>query len=136
MTDKEKNSATAMSDNEIIKALECCNSEKESLCFECPYHLCSPACLTRRNTDIIDLINRQKAEIEKLKEASEEAVSCFHRMESLYNIKCMELKVAKAEAVKECLEWVLSLFPEDKNFTTISRFTVNRKLKEMVGDTE
>lgn len=56
-----------------------------------------------------DLINRQKAEIEKLKEASEEAVSCFHRMESLYNIKRMELKVAKAEAIK---------------------------VKEMVGDTE
>ena len=43
----------------------------------------------------------KNAEIEKLKEASEEAVSCFHRMESFYNIKCMELKVAKAEAIKE-----------------------------------
>lgn len=49
----------------------------------------------------LDLINSQKAENEKLKEASKEAVSCFHRMESLYNIKCMELKVAKAEAIKE-----------------------------------
>lgn len=42
----------------------------------------------------------------------------------------------KVEAIKECLEWVLSLFPEDKSFTTISRFTVKQKLKEMVGDTE
>lgn len=41
---------------------------------------------------------------------------------------------AKTEAVKECLEWVLSLFPEDKNFTTISRFTINQKLKEVVGE--
>ncbi len=55
-----------MTDNEIVKALECCNSEKESLCFECPYHLCSPACLTKRNEDVIDLINRQQAEIERL----------------------------------------------------------------------
>ncbi|MBQ3543529.1 MAG: hypothetical protein IJA34_00830 [Lachnospiraceae bacterium] len=47
---------------------------------------------------------KAEAELEKLKEASEEAVSCFHRMESLYNIKCMELKVAKAEATKEFAE--------------------------------
>lgn len=49
-------------------------------------------------SDTLDLINRQEAEIERLKEASEETVQCFHRMESLYNIKCMELKVAKSEA--------------------------------------
>lgn len=49
----------------------------------------------------LDHINRQKAENERLTETSEEAVSCFHRMESLYNIKCMELKVAKTEAIKE-----------------------------------
>lgn len=47
---------------------------------------------------------KAEAEIEKLKEASEEAVSCFHRMENLYNIKRMELKVAKAEATKEFAE--------------------------------
>lgn len=46
-----------------------------------------------------DFIQRQKAENERLTETSEEAVSCFHRMESLYNIKCMELKVAKTEAI-------------------------------------
>lgn len=121
-----------MTDIEIIKALECCACSDG--CENCPY---SKQCDgVEQITNALDLINRQKAEIEKLKEASEEAVSCFHKMESLYNIKRMELKVAKVEAIKECLEWVLSLFPEDKNFTTISRFTVKQKLKEMVGDTE
>lgn len=56
--------------------------------------------------NVISVFSRQKAEIERLKVATEEVVSCFHRMESLYNIKCMELKVAKAEAVKEFAEKV------------------------------
>lgn len=53
---------------------------------------------------LVETIDRQQAEVERLTETSEEAVSCFHRMESLYNIKCMELKVAKTEAYKEFAE--------------------------------
>lgn len=54
-----------MKDNEIIKALECCG--KESDCEKCPYfknkhHLCGESF----NKDVLDLINRQKAEIEAL----------------------------------------------------------------------
>lgn len=40
----------------------------------------------------------------------------------------------KAEAVKEFAERILNLFPADKNFTTISRFTIRQILKEMVGE--
>lgn len=57
-------------------------------------------------TIMFDYINRQKAKIENLQQATKEAVSCFNRMESLYNIKRMELKVAKAEAVKEFVSMV------------------------------
>lgn len=75
------------------------------------------------------LINRQKAEIERLQTDNSSMQSTLAKMS-------MGVEQAKAEAIKECLEWVFSLFPEDKNFTTISRFTVKQKLKEMVGDTE
>lgn len=40
----------------------------------------------------------------------------------------------KAEAYKEFAEIIFSLFPADKNFTTISRFTIRQKLKELVGE--
>lgn len=50
------------------------------------------------------MIDHQKAEIERLQKAGEEAVSCFTRMESLYKIKCKELEVAKTEAIKEFAE--------------------------------
>lgn len=76
---------------------------------------------------LLGIINRQKAEIEtferKLYDEGEALLALNH-----------QLLTVKAEAIKKCLNWVLSLFPEDKNFTTISRFTVNRKLKEMVGE--
>lgn len=52
----------------------------------------------------LDLINRQKAEIERLHKSLEEAISCFNRMESLYKIKCKELEIAKSEAIKEFAE--------------------------------
>lgn len=56
-----------MTDNDIIKALECCNkSDNGKGCFECPYRQYCPDCLRRRNEDTIDLINRQKDEIEAL----------------------------------------------------------------------
>ena len=87
-----------MTDNEIIKALEQC--EKQPYCDGCPY-FAKIGCKKHLYQDALDLINRQKAEIEKLQKAGEEAVSCFNRMESLYNIKNMELKVARAEAITE-----------------------------------
>lgn len=98
-------------------------------------------------------VERQKAEIEKLKEASEEAVSCFHRMESLYNIKCMELKVAKAEAIKEFAErlkakpikcsypllWLSTKDEITDCFNDIMmqfKEAIDTLAKEMVGDTK
>lgn len=49
-------------------------------------------------------IAKQKAEIERLQKAGEEAVNCFIRMESLYKIKCKELEVVKSTAQKEFAE--------------------------------
>ena len=50
-----------MTDNEIIKALECCGG---SNCHECPIEGCTDDIFG----NALDLINRQKAEIEAYKE--------------------------------------------------------------------
>ena len=57
-----------MTDNEIIKALECCGSGHGN-CNDCPYDV--ETCITTEGKiflmkDALDLINRQKAEIERL----------------------------------------------------------------------
>ena len=83
-----------MTDNEIIKALECCLSGKDydTACMKCPIE---PIC---ESDDILlkyalDLINRQKAEIESLK----------HRKTEL-QIRNQELQHEKSEAIKEFAE--------------------------------
>lgn len=55
-----------MTDNEIIKALECC---KDRDCLNCPMlakEFCFGLCGDLVSC-VLDLINRQKAEIERLK---------------------------------------------------------------------
>lgn len=57
-----------MTDNEIIKALECCNLQRNGNCTECPlrysgdWWVCSAIILK----SALDLINRQNAEIARL----------------------------------------------------------------------
>ena len=93
-----------MTDNEIIKALECCSTgETYADCEKngCPLYLgITMGCkyIDKENqlySDALDLINRQKAEIEKLKGST--IVSNI--MES-QRIK----REAKAEAYKEFAE--------------------------------
>ena len=59
-----------MTDNEIIKALECCSDDEPRFCSVCPYYLQdkdNDYCREDMNKDALSLINRQKAEIETLK---------------------------------------------------------------------
>ena len=68
-----------MTDNEIIKALECCKTGDD--CKGCPYYANGRyTCGEHFNEDVLDLINRQKAEIEDLKEAKEKAAATAMRV--------------------------------------------------------
>lgn len=76
-----------MTDNEIIKALDCCNNGN---CDEdCPFFFDRGNCY---NLDdyALDLINRLQAEIEKVK--------------PIHNSFERELECAKQEAIKEFVE--------------------------------
>ena len=58
-----------MTDNEIIKALECCSHRNEDLpCDGCPAYNIAQMCMEDLMSAALDLINRQKAEIERLKQ--------------------------------------------------------------------
>ena len=54
-----------MTDAEILKALECHKAVGTSTCYKCPYK--EGMCSIKLTSDALDLINRQKAEIERLK---------------------------------------------------------------------
>jgi uncharacterized protein (UPF0335 family) len=58
-----------LTDNEIIKALECCNKPiGQAECKKCSYFETENSCAEKLINDTVDLINRQKAEIERLHE--------------------------------------------------------------------
>ena len=60
-----------MTDNQIIKALKCC-AEHVRNCAECPLNVTSlDHCSTRLAQNALDLIKRQKAEIEQYKDYNE-----------------------------------------------------------------
>lgn len=55
-----------MTDNEIIKALECCSNEGLLNCHYCPYDKHCDMGSVQMQVDILNLIKRQKAEIEEM----------------------------------------------------------------------
>ena len=127
-----------MTDNEIIKALECCSTgETYDDCEKngCPLYLgITMGCkyIDKENqlySDALDLINRQKAEIEKLKGST--IVSNI--MESK-RIK----REAKAEAYKEFAEIIKDKWFDNRYDSPDVDFDdfIDNVLKELVGETD
>ena len=85
-----------MTDNEIIKALECCNGW-DGRCLNCPLNREGTNCKEKLNSYALDLINRQKAEVERLNIE-------LQSMRSAANSYKMHYETAKSEAVKDFVE--------------------------------
>ena len=92
-----------MTDNEIVKALECCMG---CACKECSYHneadVADVSCKDRLVIDALKLINRQKAEIETWKK------NCDDLYEEMSERQKAEVEIAKrmgkSKAIKEFAE--------------------------------
>ena len=98
-----------MTDEQIINALECCATDDGDDCFQCPY--CNlffepgnGGCVNRCRKDALDLINRQKAEIERLKRGVTFTIT-IEDFESIKEtvISRLDNKI-KSEAIKEFAE--------------------------------
>lgn len=102
-----------MTDNEIIKALEGCgNWESDKTCDECPANTYGFGCAHKMAKHSLDLINRQKTEIERLKCA-------LHKYIDKDDIKEIEMYEALAEtrvnAIKEFAERLTNRICENVN---------------------
>ena len=87
-----------MTDNEIIKALECC---KDADCLNCP-RLAEELCFglgSNLVSCVLNLINRQKEEIEHYKKA-------FFNSQNIFSDQALENECMKAEidSIKEKLK--------------------------------
>lgn len=94
-----------MTDDEIIKALEYCGSGYGN-CYSCPYD--SGSCITTEGESLLlksalDLINRQKADIEQLKK---DLMMCKLEKEMMYQVA----DEIKSVAIKDFAEQLKKRF--------------------------
>ena len=122
-----------MTDNEIIKALELCSAD-ECWCDDFPYeNLCTDTDITKF---ALDLINRQKAEIERLKDYPK----CVYEYDGDITDYCLKtpcpnyktVDAIKAEAVKEFAKRLKAELSFGKY---IQSDQIDNLVKEMVGET-
>ena len=106
-----------MTDNEIIRALECCKTWDDCKC--CPYCVSGRyTCGEHFNEDMLDFINRQKAEIERLNRDYSTAI------ETMSN----SIRTSRTEAVKEFAERL-----KEKAFVILYQ-DIDNLLKELGGE--
>lgn len=118
-----------MTDEDIIKALEyCCKQGITSECEGCNY---KKGCRTELINDAFDLINRQNAEVERLKKEneilSENADTAFQDgLNEAQDLYANQIKYEiESEAIKNFAELVKDLFaPEDDVRTEINNLVI------------
>lgn len=107
-----------MTDNEIIKALECCHKQHHSNCEACPNEE------TCEEIDIIDsvitLINRKDTEINELKKLLDKRCD-----------RCIEQN--KSEAIKKFAEKLKNLHTE---YDTVTKREIDSLAEEMTESEE
>ena len=110
-----------LTDNDIIKALECCRTDN---CDECPCDLTALGCDLEEYA--IDLIKRLKAEIERLE-------SEIDNVNHDYILLCSDVAENRAEAIKEFAEKLKANTVDWGAAKGVQR-EVDNLVKEMVGD--
>lgn len=123
-----------MNNEEIKKALECCADKDGASCKHCPYNSdCSKGGI-RMLTDSLALINRQQADIERLKyllEREEKATQSFSKQCYKDGIKEFAEKV-KNYVKTHCNPYGKPIFDYDTSLKILKY--LDNLLAEMVGE--
>ena len=123
MTDKK------LTDNEIIEALECCADWCGAIsCWDCP--LKDTGCIHfDKLKDVLDLINRQKAEIERLERLLDKADKDYTRCAKRFFKE--GVKEFAENAKDELYDWVGA--GKSISYSRITK-VIDNLVKEMVGE--
>lgn len=118
-----------MTDNEIIKAMQCVIGNDVS-CSECEYQkaLPFPSCRRMCAKNALDLINRQKAENERLQK----------NIDGLNIFTKNHIKVIKLQAIKEFVERLKQKLQWDVEFDNkiVFESDIDNLIKEMTEPSE
>lgn len=97
-----------MTDEQIIKGFERCFTLgfDKSTYYECPFYTATAKCTEDLRDSVLALINRQKAEIARLKEEKQDIKDKYDCQQTVYcdlsdiiKEKCKELELANADKV-------------------------------------
>ena len=92
-----------MTDNEIIKALECCCSTQVNACDDCPFY---ERCYNNNEwleKEAINLINRQKAEIDAFEELTNKNQQCIKEKNDVIDLQKAEIERLEKGSLKEAM---------------------------------
>ena len=124
-----------MTDNEIIKALECCGEfHNKRDCSKCPYCNIKIACSIKLKNDALDLINRQKAEIERLEETKNRL---SYNLQAVLDERADHSEAVKEfeeRAIKNICEKVYAPTPVQSCIVEKCNQVITETVKEMVGE--
>lgn len=103
-------------DEDVIKGLYVCSTNPDTCGRNCPYSVLTSGCVCKLTGDAYDLINRQKAEIERLdrvyQAAKRKILSLCGRIQNLKNkIETLKKEQWQSEQDADILETIL----DDKN---------------------
>ena len=121
-----------MTDNDIIKALECCQSAYDMNCAYCDYKFRKPKCISLNTcesimkADVLDLINRQKTEIERLEDDNQ----------FLQDRRFKELSEVRDKAIKEFAERLKENAHDIIYGEIVTVLEIDNLVKEMEGERE
>ena len=131
-----------MTDNDIIKALECCHvGKRDHDCKKCPLYRRVPACVGHLTEAALDLVNRQKAEIERLKAMIEAAEDHYNPLpfKGIFDEKIAEVKAeavkAFSEGLNEYIDFITSSFYTEGVVPCI-KAKIEQFVKEMTEEKE
>lgn len=131
-----------MTDEQIIKAYERCFTLgfDESACYECPFYTATAKCTEDLRDSALDLINRQKSEIESLKQIIDEQDKEILKLQKRIIFWREDLNYQpekiKSEAIKEFAERLKSVqtqgFWEENAYVSVN--DIDNLVKEMTEE--
>ena len=126
-----------MTDNEIIKALECCTYH-HGRCTSCPlYAEVITGCQSTLFDNALDLINRQKAEIERLNEKITAKDENNYYFMGQLRLAREKLLIARSEVIKEVEKRLKEKLQWDVEFDNkfVFESDIDNLVKEMEVET-
>ena len=116
-----------MTDKEIEKALYIC---AEEYCTECPYFRVN---CRQKNIDVLDYINRLKAEIERLKRSDQSKEDCtINQHVEIHRLRD-EVKQIRKNTAKNFAETLIALLWEENKGETITIKDLHNVIKDVAN---